>query len=43
MCIRDRSSAGDIVDALRSLLIGFGSGLQDDAALLALGVPTTSG
>jgi phosphoserine phosphatase RsbU/P len=33
------SSAPMIVDAIRSLLAGFGSGLQDDAAILALGVP----
>ena len=34
--------AADIVDALRALLVGFGNGLQDDAAVLALGVPTES-
>jgi sigma-B regulation protein RsbU (phosphoserine phosphatase) len=31
--------AADIVDGLRALLVSFGSGLQDDAAVLALGVP----
>jgi len=31
--------ATDIVDGLRALLVSFGSGLQDDAAVLALGVP----
>jgi sigma-B regulation protein RsbU (phosphoserine phosphatase) len=33
------SSAAAVVDAIRSLLAGFGNGLQDDAAVLALGVP----
>ncbi|CAN5192430.1 SpoIIE family protein phosphatase [soil metagenome] len=36
------SSAVEITDALRSLLVGFGNGLQDDAAVLALGVPKDS-
>jgi sigma-B regulation protein RsbU (phosphoserine phosphatase) len=35
------NTAAGIVDAIRSLLSGFGSGLQDDAAVLALGVPET--
>ncbi|TXS44451.1 PP2C family protein-serine/threonine phosphatase [Streptomyces sp. t39] len=33
-------SAGAVVEALTGLLAGFGDGLDDDTALLALGVPT---
>lgn len=36
------TTAATIVDAIRTLLDGFGSGLQDDTAVLALGVPTVS-
>ncbi len=36
---RAPSSAVAITEAIRVLLSGFGSGLQDDAAVLALGVP----
>ncbi|WP_372436024.1 PP2C family protein-serine/threonine phosphatase [Williamsia soli] len=34
------ASAADIVAALQRLLAGFGSGLDDDTAILAVGVPT---
>lgn len=34
-------TAAGLVDALRGLLAGFGSGLEDDTALLALGVPSS--
>ncbi len=33
------STAADVVAAIRSLLSGFGSGLQDDVAVMAIGVP----
>ena len=36
---RAPSSAADVVTAIRSLLSGFGSGLQDDVAVMAIGVP----
>ncbi|MFH5228855.1 SpoIIE family protein phosphatase [Antrihabitans spumae] len=36
------SNAATIVDAIRTLLDGFGSGLQDDTAVLALGIPDVS-
>ncbi|MGU3432999.1 PP2C family protein-serine/threonine phosphatase [Actinomycetes bacterium M1A6_2h] len=37
------TSAARVVDDLVGVLTGFGDGLQDDVALLALGVPTTDG
>ncbi|MDT5131021.1 MAG: phosphoserine phosphatase RsbU/P [Mycobacterium sp.] len=33
------TSAAAVVEAIRSLLVGFGTGVEDDTAVLALGVP----
>jgi sigma-B regulation protein RsbU (phosphoserine phosphatase) len=33
------TTAAAIVNAIRSLLEGFGEGVEDDAAVLAMGVP----
>jgi sigma-B regulation protein RsbU (phosphoserine phosphatase) len=37
------TTASAIVAAIQSLLDGFGSGVEDDAAVLALGVPAVGG
>ncbi|MET0700017.1 MAG: SpoIIE family protein phosphatase [Mycobacterium sp.] len=36
------TTAADIVEDIKALLASFGTGLEDDAAVLALGVPATS-
>jgi sigma-B regulation protein RsbU (phosphoserine phosphatase) len=36
---RSPTTAAAIVNEIRSLLEGFGEGVEDDAAVLALGVP----